>query len=194
RGSINLDMKLVSACYDAVEVANFAEQFGIEFGRHLLGAGEPVEKRDVGDFQKRLIGIEVFVGKACKMGIGESTQHEVHLADAAPPGSDEITASALVEICAGARCSGHLATFPGDSAHIARQMHDVSLGQAFPPRQAEATLSACDQRSSIPSLPPQPALKASAARRPCFWPMSCPPIFPPVPCVSAILSSPCPIR
>src|SRR5690606_7873854 len=186
-------MKVVSACYDAGKIANSAKQFRVIFGWHLFSASEPVEKRHVGDFQKRLIRIEFFVSKARQIGVSESAKHEIHLANAAPPGPHEITASARVEICAGARCSGHLATFPGDSAHIARQIHDVSLGEAFPLPSGKGRLHPCDQRSSILSSLRQRPWKAWSPGPPCFWPMSSLPISRRGRCVSVICSSPCPI-
>src|SRR5450631_3225113 len=90
-----------------MEIAQAAEQRGIDLGGRRLRAVHPGEHLLVGNLEPGLVLIELGVAQFRDMRVGEAAEHQVHLANAAMPGAEQQPLAARVQSIARNLGSGH---------------------------------------------------------------------------------------
>src|SRR5215831_18280731 len=93
----------------AVEFAQFAEQGGIDLGRHHLRAVHPGENALIRHLEPAFDLVEFAFAQCRNMRVGEAAEHQVHLADAAVPAAEQQPSSALIQSLARNLRAGHAA-------------------------------------------------------------------------------------
>src|ERR1035437_9619789 len=90
-----------------MEIAQAAEQRGVDLGGRQLRAVHPGENLLVGNLEPGLVFIELGVAQLRDMRIGKAAEHQIHLANAAVPGAEQQPPPARVQPIARNIGSGH---------------------------------------------------------------------------------------
>ncbi len=131
----------------------------IVVGRRLRRAGQPREEVAVGRFHQVLEDGQLFVVQPVDLGIGETAEHEIHLARAAMPAAEQRLAPTRIEV-GGGSC---------------RTRHRDQPGLAMPQRpDARRTLPFTTDIGFEPSSVSLCRRRTDDKHRPCALPNSIP--------------------
>src|SRR5450830_338996 len=115
-----------------MEVAQATEQGGVDLRRRHLCAIDPVKDLQIGKLEPALVFVELGVAQRCDLRVGETAEHQIHLAHAAMPGTEQQPLPARIQPIARNPGSGHrfsptpkTRTGPGE-AYIEGSSHAVS--------------------------------------------------------------------